>query len=66
MGEAFLLTVGAFLLTAELLYLQSIEVLFGHTLPIDNVSKRAPIVSRRAPTVSKKLKSTTVSKEAQL
>ena len=33
-GEAFLLTVGAFLLTIELLCLQSFEVLVRHTFPL--------------------------------
>ena len=33
-GEAFLLTVRAFLLTVELLCLQSAEVLLRHTFPL--------------------------------
>ena len=33
-GEAFLLTVGAFWLELELLYLQSIEMLMRRTLPL--------------------------------
>ena len=33
-GEAFLLTVGVFLLTVELLSLQSVEVLLRHTFPL--------------------------------
>ena len=33
-GEAFLLTVRAFLITLELLYLQSVEVLLRHTSPL--------------------------------
>ena len=33
-GEAFLLTVGAFLLTAELLCLQSLKALIRRTLPL--------------------------------
>ena len=32
-GEAFLLTVGAFLLTVELLYLQSLKALIRRTFP---------------------------------
>ena len=33
-GGAFLLTVGAFMLTVKLLCLQSVEVLLRHTLPL--------------------------------
>ena len=33
-GEAFLLTVGAFLITVELLCLQSVEVLLRHTFTL--------------------------------
>ena len=33
-GEIFLLTVGAFFLTVELLCLQSVEVLLRHTVPL--------------------------------
>ena len=33
-GEAFLLTVGAFLLTVELLCLQSLKALIGRTFPL--------------------------------
>ena len=57
--EAFLLTVGAFLLTVELLCLQSVELLLRHSFP--TVSKeaqlqvnKAKIVSEEAQTVSKK------------
>ena len=33
-GEAFLLTVGAFLLTVKLLRLQSLKALIRHTFPL--------------------------------
>ena len=42
-GEPFLLAVGAFYLTVELLVLQSVEVLLRHTFP--TVGKKARIVS---------------------
>ena len=49
----FLLTVGAFLLTVELLCLQSIKVLLRGTFPLSQkpptVRKQAPIVSKKAP-----------------
>ena len=53
-GEAFLLAVGAFLLTVELLCLQSIEVPFLTHFP--TVSKKASTVHKKAKTVSKKAK----------
>ena len=34
LGEAFLLTVGAFLLTVQLLCLQSLKALIRHTFPL--------------------------------
>ena len=59
LGEALLLTVGAFLLTVKLLRLQSLKAptrfpIVSKEAPI--VSKKAKIVSQKAPTVSKKAK----------
>ena len=61
-GEAFLLTVGAFLLTVKLLCLQSLK---AHNLRhFPTVSRKAPAVSKEAKTVSKK--APTVSKKAKI
>ena len=65
MGEAFLLTPEAFVLTVELLCLQSVEVLLRRTFPLQAIRK-APTISKEAPSVSIKLKSTTVSTKARL
>ena len=62
MGEAFLLTVGACLLTVKLLCLQSLKALIRRTFP--TVSKKAPTVSKEAKTVSKK--APIVSKKAKI
>ena len=60
-GEAFLLTVGAFLVTVQLLCLQSLRPLLDalshcKQKSFPTVSKKAEIVSKKAPIVSKKAK----------
>ena len=51
--EAFLLTVGAFLLTVKLLCLQSLKALI-RWMHFPTVSTEAPTVSNKAKTVSKR------------
>ena len=70
-GEACLLTVGAFSLTVKLLCLQSLKALIRRTFPTvskkaPTVSKKAKIVSKKAPTVSKKAKIVNCKKKAPL
>ena len=61
-GEAFLLTVGVFLLTVKLLCLQSLKGSCWTRFP--TVSKKAPTASKEAKAVSKKAK--IVSKKAKI
>ena len=65
MREAFLLTVGAFLLTVELLCLQSVEVLVRHSflLRSSTVSKKARAVSKKAPKHNCKQKTSALSRK---
>ena len=70
MGEALLLTVGAFLLTFEFFAYSPLRCLLdtlSHCKQRNSiVSKKVPVVSKKAQNVNKKLPNTIVSKKAQL